>query len=129
MSFESEFTSCMHGSGLPTPAEAVTSAGEVFHFLDELHNAAELAGGTEVTLGALEAAGFAGLGTLAADAAAVTAAAYAGAVAGCVIGATGSTVWDLLAQADTSQAVVGDVVAAANDAGVEVPSKFQEEVA
>ncbi|MFJ9925093.1 hypothetical protein SAMN04490357_2669 [Streptomyces misionensis] len=126
MSFESEFTFCMHGAGLPTPAEALTSAEEVLHFLEEFHNAAELAGGTDVTLTALEAAGFTGLGTVAAEAGAVTAAAYAGAVAGCLLAATGSTVWDLLAQTGTDQnpAVVHDVVVAANDAGVAVPSEF-----
>ncbi|MFE3824724.1 hypothetical protein [Streptomyces sp. NPDC059092] len=124
MSFESEFTFCMHSSSLPTPAEAVDSAEEVLHFLEELHHAAEAAGGMEVTLTALEATGFTGLGTIAAEAGAVTAAAYAGAVAGCLIGATGSSIWDTLAQNETDSAVVQDVVVAANDAGVTVPSEF-----
>lgn len=78
----------------------------------------------EVTLEALEAAGFTGLGTVAAEAAAVTAAAYAGAVAGCLIGAAGASIWDLLSQSDTDSAVVQDVVVAANEAGVAVPPDF-----
>lgn len=124
MSFDSEFTFCMHGASLPTPSEALGSAEEVLHFLEELHNAAEAAGGMEVTLTALEAAGFTGLGAIAEDAAAVTAAAYAGAVAGCLIAATGSSIWDLVAQTEPAQPVVQDIVVAANDAGVNVPSEF-----
>lgn len=124
MSFEGEFTFCMHSSGLPTPAQALESAEEVLDFLEELHHAAEAAGGIEITLGALEAAGFTGLGGVAAEAAAVTAAAYAGAVAGCLIAATGSTIFDLLSETDHSSAVVQDVVVAANDAGVAVPEDF-----
>ncbi|MEU4351825.1 hypothetical protein [Streptomyces sp. NPDC023838] len=78
----------------------------------------------EVTLVALEAAGFTGLGTIAAEAAAVTAAAYAGAVTGCLIAATGASIFDLLAQTDHSPAVKQDVLVAAHDAGVSVPEDF-----
>ncbi|WP_143688238.1 hypothetical protein [Streptomyces sp. 3214.6] len=124
MSFEGEFTFCMHSSGLPTPAQALESAGEVLEFLEEVHHAAEAAGGMEITLEALEAAGFTGFGGLVADAAAVTAAAYAGAVAGCLVAATGSTIFDLLSQTDHSSAVAQDVVVAANDKGVAVPDGF-----
>lgn len=124
MGFDGEFTFCMHSSGLPTPAQALESAGEVLDFLDKVHHAAETAGGMEITLEALEAAGFTGFGGIAAEAAAVTAAAYAGAVAGCLIAATGSTIFDLLSQTEHSSAVVQDVVVAANDAGVSVPEGF-----
>jgi hypothetical protein len=93
---------------------------EVLEFLEHLHTAAEAAGGMEITLGALEAAGFTGLGPLVGDAAAVTAAAYAGAVAGCIIGAGVVSVSDLLAQNDVSPEVRDIIVTAANDAGVPV---------
>jgi len=118
MSFENEFNSCMHASFLPTPAEVVDTAGEVVEFLEHIHTAAEAAGGMEITLGALEAAGFAGLGAVAADAAAVTVAAYSGAVAGCMIGAGVTSVADLLAQNDVSPEVRAEIITAANDAGI-----------
>ncbi|MFD4715225.1 hypothetical protein ACFWN5_36935 [Streptomyces sp. NPDC058430] len=124
MSFEGEFTFCMHSSSLPTPAEAMESAGEVLEFLEQLHHAAEAAGGVEITLAALEAAGFTGFGGVATEVAAVTVAAYAGAVAGCLIAATGSSIFDLLSEAEHGSEVVRDVVVAANDAGVEVPAGF-----
>jgi hypothetical protein len=124
MTFDGEFKFCMHGSGLPTPEEVLGSAGEVLDFMEQLHTAAEAAGGAEITLAALEAAGFTGLGAIAEEAAAVTVAAYAGAVAGCIIAATGSTVFDLLSQRSDSDAVVQDVVVAANNAGVSVPEGF-----
>jgi hypothetical protein len=64
----------------------------------------------EITLGALEAAGFAGLGAVTADAAAVTVAAYSGAVAGCMIGAGVTSVADLLAQNDVSPEVRAEII-------------------
>lgn len=119
MGFWDDFANCMHGSGLPTPAEVVDSAGEALEFLEELHHAAEAAGGMEVTLGALEAAGFAGFaGELAIDAAAVTVSFYAGACAGCIAGATGSLIWDALAQADVDPQVRAEIELAANNAGI-----------
>ncbi|MEV4611383.1 hypothetical protein AB0K43_02105 [Kitasatospora sp. NPDC049258] len=124
MSFDGEFKFCMNGSGLPTPAQALESAGEVLDFMETLHTAAEAAGGAEITLAALEAAGFTGLGAIAQDVAAVTVAAYVGAVAGCIIAATGSTIFDLLTARNDSSEVVQDVVVAANDAGVSVPEGF-----
>lgn len=124
MSFTEEFTFCMHGAYLPTPDEAVESVAAALEFLEHLHTAAEAAGGVEITLASLEAAGFVGLGVIAEDAAAVTVAAYAGAVAGCMLAGGGSVVWDLLAQEDASTPVVRDVVAAAVVTGVEVPEGF-----
>jgi hypothetical protein len=119
MGFWDEFSSCMHGSGLPTPAEVRDSAGEALEFLEELHHAAEVAGGVDVSLGALEAAGFAGFGgELAVDAAATTVSFYAGACAGCVVGATGSAIADWLAQLDVGPDVRSEIVTAANDAGI-----------
>ena len=119
MGFWDEFGSCMHGSGLPTPAEAVDSAGDALEFLEDVHHAAEAAGGLEVTLGALEAAGFAGFaGELAVDAAAVTVSFYAGACAGCIVGATGSAIWDVLAQVDVEPDLRAQIEVAANDAGI-----------
>ena len=118
MSFVDEFDTCMHASFLPTPAEVVDTAGEVVEFLEHIHTAAEAAGGMEITLGALEASGFTGLGALVADAAAVTVAAYAGAVAGCMIGAGVTSVADLLAQNDVSPEVRAEIITAANNAGV-----------
>ena len=118
MSFVDEFDTCMHASFLPTPAEVVDTAGEVVEFLEHIHTAAEAAGGMHITLGALEASGFTGLGALVADAAAVTVAAYAGAVAGCMIGAGVTSVADLLAQNDVSPEVRAEIITAANNAGV-----------
>lgn len=119
MSFEHEFNTCMHSSLLPTPTELVDSPEEVLEFLDHLHTAAEAAGGMEITLEALETAGFA-LGPLLGEAAAVTVAGYAGAVAGCMIGAGVVSVSDLLADNDVSPEVREVVITAANDAGVPV---------
>ncbi|MCK9897897.1 hypothetical protein [Frankia sp. AgB32] len=118
MTFWAEFESCMHGSGLPTPAEALNTAGEVIEFLDKVNHAAAAAGGMEVTLGALEGAGFTGFGGLAADVAAVTVSFYAGACAGCLVGAGGSTIWDSLAQVSPSPDVRDLIVTAANEAGL-----------
>lgn len=118
MSFVAEFSSCMHGSSLPTPAEVVDTAGEVVEFLEHVHTAAEAAGGMEITLGALEAAGFTEFGALAGDAAAITVSAYAGAVAGCMIGAGVTSLSDLLAKNDVSPEVRDEIIAAANDAGI-----------
>lgn len=117
MSFENEFNACMHASSLPTPSQVADTAGEVLEFLEHLHTAAEAAGGMEITLQALEAAGFVGLGPLVGDAAAVTAAAYAGAVAGCMIGAGAVSVSDLFAENDVSPEVKDIIVTAANEAG------------
>jgi|SRR6478609_6808470 len=122
MSFWVEFSNCMHGSGLPTPAETLETAGEVIEFLDELHNVAELSGGVEITLGALEAAGFTAFGASLADpafdAAAITVAFYVGACAGCLVGASASTIADWLSQVEPSPDVRAAIVAAANDSGI-----------
>lgn len=117
MSFENEFNFCMRSSLLPTPAELVDTPAEVMEFLEHLHTAAEAAGGMEITLDALEAAGFA-LGPVLGEAAAVTVSAYAGAVAGCMIGAGVTSVSDLLADNDVSPEIQEVVITAANDAGV-----------
>jgi hypothetical protein len=122
MSFWVEFSNCMHGSGLPTPAETLETAGEVIEFLDQLHNVAEVSGGVEITLGALEAAGFTAFGGSLADpafdAAAITVAFYVGACAGCLVGASASTIADWLAQVEPSPDVRAAIVAAANDSGI-----------
>jgi hypothetical protein len=117
----------MHGSFLPTPAEiaktATENAGEVVEFLEELHHAAEAAGGLEVTLGALEAAGALGLGSLAEEAAAVTVSAYLGACTGCLIAASGSSIWDWLSEVNPSPEVRAEIVAAADNAGLTAPDE------
>lgn len=125
MGFWDEFSSCMNGSGLPTPSEAVDSAGEALEFLEKLHHAAEAAGGLEITLGALEAAGFTGLaGSVAETAGAVAVSFYAGACAGCIVGAAGATIWDALAVVDVGPQVRAEVEVAANDAGL-IPDQAQ----
>jgi hypothetical protein len=125
MSFTKEFESCMHGASLPTPAEisdsAMENAGEVIRFLEELHHAAEAAGGLEITLGALAAAGALGLGDLAAGVAAVTISAYLGACAGCLVAAGGPAIWDSLSEVQPSPEVRAEIVAAADKAGLTPP--------
>jgi hypothetical protein len=127
MSFAYEFEYCMHGAYLPTPAEisgaAIETAGDVIEFLEELHHAAEAAGGLEITLGALEAAGALGLGSLAEQVAAVTVSAYVGACVGCLIGAGFTTVWDSLSEVQPSPEVRAEIVAAAENAGLTPPDE------
>jgi hypothetical protein len=125
MAFWDEFKLCMHSSYLPTPNEIYGAVEEIdvqeaLEELDKLKDAAEAAGGLEITFGALETAGEIGLGGLAFDITAVTVAAYVGACTGCLIGATGSSIYDYLAQANISSDLRNDISIAADDAGLAV---------
>jgi hypothetical protein len=130
MGFSDSFSQCM--SPLPTPGEILDSAGEVVELLHKLHQAWEAAGGDEdMTIAALVAAGaatgideaaLAVLGEIAADAAAVTVAAYTVACVGCLVGAAGSSIWQLVASNDTPSWLQGQLQAEAEQQGVTNPS-------
>jgi hypothetical protein len=118
----------MHGSHLPTPGEALESAGEMVEALHQIFVAVEATGGKDaITLGELVAAGALGPEAAAAfsaaiaaapEVAAVTVSAYVGACTGCMIAGSGAV--DALIDALSSADVDPRVKAALQDQGVAV---------
>lgn len=130
MGFSDSFSQCM--SPLPTPSELLDAAGEVVEFLHKVHQAWEAAGGDEeLTIAALVAAGaatgvdeatLAVLGEIAAQAAEVTVVAYTAACVGCLVGAAGSTIWQIVASNDTPSWLQGQLQNQAQQQGVTDPN-------
>jgi len=117
VSFSSDVQSCMS----PLPVPSLDSGAEALELLHNLHQAWEASGGDAETVAGLVAAGAlvgvdeAALAVLGAVAEA-TVVAYSAALAACVVAALGSSVWGLIASADTY--VGSQLEAAAQQQGI-----------